>query len=433
MINFYNTLLRFAKPLLEALLKRRAAAGKEDPARLGERMGRPGRPRPDGPLAWFHAASVGEVQSALILIDALKRAAPALNILITTGTVTSAALVEKRLGGHVMHQFYPLDHPGWVRAFLDHWKPSIVFWMESELWPGMLNEVRVRRIPALLVNARLSLKSYSRWRYADALARHVLSGFALIITQTKRDASFFKALGAQNVVASGNIKYCADPLPCDPQDLARLKAATGARPKWVYASTHKGEEALACRLHARLQSRFPDLLTVIVPRHPARGAEALQICRDHKLSARLRSADMQDGPAPSDQIYIADTLGELGLFYTLCPVACIGRTFSDDGGGGHNPIEAAQLGCAVLHGPNVRNLQEIFDEMDESGAAVKIRDEKMFEAGLAAYLGEPDKLAARRDKALAFAAERSGILERVCGLIKPHLVAANIIRGDQEL
>lgn len=395
-------------PMLRLLLSRRARRGKEDPVRLSERMGVAGRPRPPGPLLWLHAASVGEAQSALILLDALMAGEPDLRVLVTTGTVTSAGLMERRLPPGAIHQYAPLDHPGWVQAFLDHWRPDRVLWMESELWPNMLAALRERRIPAALINARLSPRSVRRWNYLRGMIAELLSGFTVILTQTDDDAANFRSLGAHNVIATGNLKYAAAPLPVDDAALAALLPAIHARPLWVYASTHDGEEDLACRLHTALRAALPDLLTVIVPRHPERRDAIMQTIARHNLPARLRSTDGQ--PQNGDAIYVADTMGELGLFYRLAAVACIGRSFSSDGGGGHNPIEAAQLGCAVIHGPHVQNLQALFDDMNNAGAALRLADEADFEAQLRRLLTDSRACDALRDKGAAFVGAKAQIL-----------------------
>ena len=404
---------------MRALLGQRCRLGKEDPVRLPERMGIPGRIRPEGPLIWFHAASVGEAQSTLILIDALLAKSPAQNILVTTGTVTSARLMASRLPSKTLHQFYPLDHPAWVKSFLDHWRPDLVLWMESELWPNMLAHIRERGIPAALINARLSPRSFKYWRALADDAREVMGTFKIILAQTPEDAASFRALGADNVLATDNLKYCAAPLPFDRTALDELRKAVSSRPLWLYASTHDGEEALACRLHAALKKQIPDLLTIVVPRHPERRQDILAACKQVKLTARLRRTE--GSPMPDDDIYVADTLGEMGLFYSLSHLACIGRSFSLDGGGGHNPIEAAQLSCAVMHGPYVQNLAAIYRDMDEAGAALHLNSEEEFRAALEKFLTGQAALETQREKAAAFVNDRTKVLQAVMAALEPFL------------
>lgn len=411
LLKLYAALTEIATPLLSAHLRIRCKRGKEEATRLGERTGITGMPRPPGFLVWLHAASVGESQSALILIDALLKRDPAMHILVTTGTVTSAALMKQRLPPQALHQYAPLDHPQWVRRFMDHWRPNLALWMESELWPNTLLELQRRGIPAALVNARLSRRSFGRWRLAGSAARYVLGAFSPVLCQTARDAELFGRLGVKNATATGNLKFSAAPLPCSAEDLKTLQNAVQKRTIWLYASTHDGEEDLACRIHSRLKNRIPGLLTIIVPRHPERRDAIESLYKGYRMKTSLRSR--KEIPSPDDDIYIADTLGELGLFYRLCPVACIGRSFSSDGGGGHNPIEAAQLGCAVLHGPDVQNLADIYRAMNEAGAATLLTDKHDFAATLETILTNATVLEDLREQGRAFALDGGKVLDRV--------------------
>lgn len=394
---------------LRSLLKKRLKKGKEDPDRLEERMGIAGRPRPEGRLVWFHAASVGEAQSTLILVHKLLDTHKDINILVTTGTVTSAELMINRLPSRAFHQYYPLDHPAWVNHFLDYWQPDAVLWMESEIWPNMLSAIGQRNIPAALVNARLSEKSLNRWKKAKKDIVSILSVFNVCITQTEDNALSFKELGLENVVTSGNIKYSADTLPVDEQNFKILKDEIGARPVWLLASTHDPEEEIACRLHKHLKKEYPDLLTIIVPRHPERRDRIVGNCEKYGLNLKLRTTS-KALPDKDTDIYIADTIGELGLFYKLSPIAFIGRSLSNDGGGGHNPIEAAQYYCAIMHGPKIQNLQMIFDEFDAAGAAIKVKDETEFQNRLAKLFKDSDGLDALQHKAAHFVKNKAHVL-----------------------
>jgi len=420
LLKLYETATRAGKPVLSQWLAHRMRRGKEDPARFGERMGQPGRQRPPGRLAWVHAASVGEAQSALILIEALGRASPGINILVTTGTVTSATLMQRRLPSFAFHQYVPFDHPDWIKSFLDHWTPYLALWMESELWPNTLLALKQRHIPLALVNARLSDKSFSNWMMVKSAARDIMECFSVILAQSELDATRFKTLGAKNVAVTDNIKYSAAPLPCDTGALAALKVATDGRPLWVYASTHAGEESMACRAHKSIKEKLPNLLTIIVPRHPERRDDIAETCFENGVKFRLRS-NHNALPAPDDDIYIADTLGELGLFYTLAPIAMIGRSFSDDGGGGHNPIEAAQLGCAVLTGPNNQFQRPLYDDMQSDNAVIETQDETEFTAILEELLMNPDKLRAMQDKSAIFTRRKTHVINHVMEKLSPLL------------
>lgn len=410
-LGFYNSVSSLSAPALKILLNQRLKAGKEDEQRLAERMGIPSKKRPDGRLFWLHAASVGEAQSALILINALLAANPDLSILVTSGTLSSANLMGSRLPDRAFHQFYPLDHPKWCENFLNHWRPDAVLWMESELWPNMLSAVKARAIPSVLVNARLSQRSFARWSMAKGTVSDLLSAFTLILAQTPDDAARFETLGHPHVLMSDNIKYSASPLPYNEADLSVLQAMTGTRPCWVYASTHDGEEALTCDTHKKLKEKFPDVLSIIVPRHPERRDAIADTVRNHGLSFSLRSRS--ETIEDTTDIYIADTLGELGVFYKLCPAAVIGRSFSNDGGGGHNPIEAAQFGCAVLSGPNIQYQTDLFASMENENAVIILQDKSDLAPSLLSLFEHPEQLIAMQDNAKRFADDKAHVIDSV--------------------
>ncbi len=410
-LGFYSSVASLSAPALKILLNQRLKAGKEDERRLAERMGIPSKKRPSGRVFWLHAASVGEAQSALILINALLAANSDIHIVVTSGTLTSANLMESRLPDRAFHQFYPLDHPKWCESFLNHWQPDAVLWMESELWPNMLGAVKARRIPAVLVNARLSQRSFTRWSMAKGTVRDLLSAFTLILAQTPDDKTRFETLGHSHVVMSDNIKYSASPLPYNESALSALQAMTGSRPCWVYASTHDGEEALTCDTHKKLKETFPDALSIIVPRHPERRDAIADTVRAHGLSFALRS--QSESIDEATDIYIADTLGELGLFYKLCPAAVIGRSFSNDGGGGHNPIEAAQFGCAVLSGPNIQYQTDLFTSMENENAVTILQDKSDLAPALLSLYENPEQLIAMQDNAKRFANDKAHVIDTV--------------------
>lgn len=420
MLLLYRLVTYLAAPFLWILLRVRLGKKKEDGSRLKERQGIPSKPCPKGRLIWIHAASVGEAQSTLILIEKIHLQHPEVRFLITSGTVTSATLMAKRLPKHATHQYYPLDHPVWVNRFLDHWQPDLALWMESELWPNMLQSIKARRIPAVLVNARLSKLSRRRWGFLKSSAKKLLSTFNLILAQTEQDKTYYNSLGAQNVTVSDNIKYSAAPLPAFMDDLQKLQKAIGSRPIWLYASTHDGEETLAARLHASLKEEYQDLLTIIVPRHPERRDQIEQSLKVMGLNVILRGEEKHQ-PKNSTDIYVADTLGELGLFYRLSPIAVIGRSFSNDGGGGHNPIEAAQLDCAVLTGPHIQYQQKVFDDMRDNDAVILLQTEDEFRQELKTLLGDSGYHKTKTENAMRFADNKSNIIHVVMENLIPFL------------
>jgi len=411
-------------PLLLLHLRRRAARGKEIAARLGERRGF-GAARPAGPLLWLHAASVGETISVLPLIEALARRRPDLSFLLTTGTVTSAALIGQRLAPglapRVMHRFAPLDVPGWVGRFLDGWRPDAAVFVEAELWPNLIAAAAARGLPLALINGRLSPRSARWWGLAPGLARAVLSRFHIVLAQSEADAARLKALGAP-AECWGNLKYAAPPLPADPAELERLSALIGARPVWLAASTHPGEEALVLAVHRRLAAAHPGLLTLIVPRHPERGAEIAALAGGLAVTRRAAGED----PNAATNVHVADTLGELGLFYRLAQVAFIGGSLVPHGG--QNPLEPARLGCPVIAGPHTWNFAEIMERLEAAGGLWRIPPCPDPAAALAeavsAMLTLPERRRAQAEAAAAIAAEEAGLPDRIAEALLPLLPRA---------
>jgi len=361
----YRALTWAAGPLIHRYMQRRLNAGREDPQRFRERFGDASATRPDGPLVWLHASSVGESLSMLSLIERLRRERPEVVILMTSGTVSSARILENRLPPGVIHQFVPVDRMSWVRRFLDHWQPDLVLWVESEFWPGVLSEVKRRAIPAMLMNARISARSWRGWRRAPWMIRRILQTFDLCMAQTELDAERLRDLGAVNIACPGNLKFAAEPLPADPDTLAALEAATAARPRWLAFSTHPGEEETIAAAHRILVRNLPDILTIIVPRHPARGPEIEKTlaASGTPVSVRSRSQLLDKDIG----FLLADTMGELGLFFRLTDIAFVGGSLVPHGG--QNPIEPARLGCAIVHGPHMENFLAIEGELNTAGAS----------------------------------------------------------------
>jgi 3-deoxy-D-manno-octulosonic-acid transferase len=387
----YRLATSLAGPLLLPLwLRRRAARGKEIVARLGERYGQASLPRPEGGLVWFHAASVGETLS---LLPVIKIVACKKIILLTTGTKTAAAMAESRLAGVALHQFVPLDVPLWTRSFLDHWQPDAAVLVESEIWPVMLTELDNRQIPRLLVNARISARAARQWSRAPVTAARLFGGFSEIHAQSAEDAARLTALTGKPVRQGGNLKFFSLPLPVDESELAAERRKIPG-PVWLAASTHPGEEALVAQAHAALLADFPDLITIIVPRHPERGAA---------IAAELGGAPRRaQGDAPmGGKIYVADTLGELGLFYRLAPFAFVGSSLA--GAGGHNVIEPARLSRPVICGPHMQNFAEAAEILSSCGGLVTVHDAATLAAAARAWLTGPAAVEAGAAAERAFA------------------------------
>jgi 3-deoxy-D-manno-octulosonic-acid transferase len=405
-----------AAPIAPRLLARRLERGKEHPTRLAERRGEASQPRPDGPLIWVHGASVGEMLAVVPLIERMR--AQGFAVLVTSGTVTSAALAEHRLPAGALHQFIPLDAPRYVGRFLDHWRPDLALFVESDLWPNLILEAGRRRVPMIMVNGRLSERSFSRWRRVPGVIAALLSRFDLCLTQSTADAQRYGELGAPRVISTGNLKLDAPAPPVDDAMLRQIKLAIGLRPVIAAASTHDGEETAIITAHRRLRAKHPALLTVIAPRHPARGAAIADIAKVAGLSAGLRSRG--DAPKQNLDIYIADTLGELGLIYRLAPIVFMGGSLVSHGG--QNPIEAIRLGAAVMHGPHVWNFADIYRTLDDGQGARSVDDEEALTALLNDWLRNAAARSSVAEAGARIVKQLGGALDRTLAALDPYLI-----------
>jgi len=420
--SLYRGLTLVAGPLVWAWLLRRRAVGKEDPDRIRERRGVPTLARPEGRLVWFHAASVGEANSILVLVNRMLEADSALHVLLTTGTVNSARLMAKRLPERAFHQYVPVDLPGAVRRFLDHWRPDLALWTESEIWPNMLSEIARRGIPAAVVNARMSERSFRRWSLLPGVVGGLLGAFSVALAQTEADAERLRRLGAGNVQVVGNLKFSSDPPPADERALEDLRRAVASRPVWMLASCHPGEDEIAVRVHETLADKFPGLLTIIVPRHAERGAGILEVARGRGLTAALRSAGCL--PNPDQSVYIGDTMGEMGVYYQAVGIVCMGGSLIRHGG--QNPIEPAMFGCAVLYGPNMWNFTEITAQLEEADGALRVENGDALTKAVCKLLADPERRE-RLGEAARRVTERNRLaVDRALGALAPLIRAAGI-------
>lgn len=420
----YALLMAAATPLASLLLRRRLRRGKEHPRRLIERRGETTATRPRGSLVWVHGASVGELAAAIPLVGRLRERK--LNVLVTTGTVTSAALAAKRLPPGAIHQFAPLDAPAFIARFLGHWRPDLALFVESDLWPNTIMAAAERRIPLILVNGRLSARSFERWRYLPGTIETLLKRMDLCLVRTTADAERFDALGAPRITTTGNLKLDVPPLPVDEDKLARLSAMLAGRPVFAAASTHLGEETAIIDTQRRLKASFRGLLTILVPRHPERGPSIADAVSAGGLTAALRSRGQL--PQAGTDIYIADTLGELGLFYRLAPIVFMGGSLIPHGG--QNPIEPAQFGAAILHGPHVANFADIYAALDRARGAELVPDAARLPVRVGAWLTDAQARARASAAAKATVDLLGGALERTVAAIEPYLMQLRLERRD---
>lgn len=410
----YRPLTLIAAPFLPLWLHWRRRKGKEDAQRIRERFGHASQPRPAGQLLWIHAASVGEAMSVLLLMELLRQRFPALNVLLTTGTVTSARLMEQRLPEGVIHQYAPVDTPDATSRFIRHWLPDVALWVESEFWPNLVDAATEAHCYMGVINARMSEGSFTFWRRHPAMVGRMLAVFDFFFAQTPQDAARLKELGATTIHGIGNMKYDAALLPCDERELIRLKLSLANRTLWLAASTHPGEEELVARVHDALKQRHANLLTIIVPRHPPRGEKiASLLAKAHAVARRGKAEPITE----ATQFYVADTLGELGLFYQLCETVFMGGSLVEHGG--QNPLEPGRLSCAVITGPHTHNFAAIYGEMENAGACAIAQDADDLAAQLAAILGNARHMHAMQTRARQWVESKNGATEQLLAQISP--------------
>jgi 3-deoxy-D-manno-octulosonic-acid transferase len=424
MLKSYRVLTHLVAPIAPLLLAWRTRRGKEEPERRPERYGFPGASRPPGFLAWFHAASVGEVNAALPVIDTIAAEHPDVRILLTTGTVTSARLARTRLPKNAVHQYVPLDNQAYVQRFLEHWRPDLAVLVESEIWPNLVLETKARGVPLLLINGRMSASTFRSWRRRPGMSRPLFSAFDLVLAQNDSLAERFAQLGAERALDVGNLKTDAPPPPSDLPGREALASALAGRTVLLAASTHTGEDDMVASAHLMMKAALPNLLTIIVPRHPERGPLIAEQLKTAGLTFALRS----EGKLPElgTDIYVADTIGEIGLFYALAPVAFIGGSLVPRGG--QNPVEAIKLGAAVLTGPYRQNFNDAYSELLRGGGCREVTDAESLAQAALMLLGDETARAVMRVRAERAIAAMSGALPRTLEALKPYLPPTTMLK-----
>jgi 3-deoxy-D-manno-octulosonic-acid transferase len=408
---------RIGAPVAGVLLQWRQRHGKEDAARRGERLGIAGCERPNGALIWVHASSVGESIAALPLIDRL--AARGLTILMTTVTLTAAEVVQTRLPTRALHQFVPIDTPHAVDRFLDHWRPSLAIFIESELWPTMLKALHRRALPLVVVNARMSKRSFRAWGRFSAIANSVLGRADLFLAQTADDAERLKSLGAANVGVSGNLKFDVPPPPPDETALADLRQQIGGRPTFVAASTHPGEETAIIAAYLDLKQSGTSILTVLAPRHPERGDAVAELVKNAGLVLGRRSRG--DRIRKETEIYLVDTIGEMGMWYRTADVAFLGGSIVSRGG--QNPIEPAKLMVPIVHGPHVGNFREVYDAFAAADADTVAGDATALADAVRRLIQSGAERQRLAENARRCIEKRTGALEKTLAALEPYLAS----------
>jgi len=407
-------------PFTGPFLRARARKGKEDPTRRAERYGYASLSRPEGPLVWLHAASVGESLAIMPLIKRMESFG--ISLVLTTGTVTSASVAKDRISERTIHQYVPMDMKRAVGRFLDHWQPDLAIFAESEIWPTTIQELAKRNIPQILVNARMSDRSNRRWSKRPTLAQAIFGNLSHVLAQSEVDGERFRNLGAPWVSVVGNLKIDVGIPHADPAALAELKASIGGRPTWIAVSTHNGEEASMAKVHKMLAQHVPDILTILVPRHPDRTDDILRVLQKRGLEVAPRSFGAQI-TAETD-VYLGDTIGEMGLYLALSDVAFMGKSLKSQGG--QNPIEPVMTNTAILSGRYVQNFRETYQALLENGGARLVRDETMLAGHVLHLLRNRKDLEAMQSAARHTVNLMTGALDRSIEALDPYIMPLRV-------
>ncbi|MGI9366258.1 MAG: lipid IV(A) 3-deoxy-D-manno-octulosonic acid transferase [Rhizobiaceae bacterium] len=410
-------------PFSGAFLRLRAKKGKEDHTRRGERYGYASWDRPDGPLVWLHAASVGESLAIMPLIKRMESFG--INLVLTTGTVTSASVAKDRISERTIHQYVPMDMRRAVGRFLDHWQPDLAIFAESEIWPTTIQELARRNIPQILVNARMSDRSNKRWSKRPGLAQAIFGNLSHVLAQSEVDGQRFRDLGAPWVTVVGNLKIDVGTPKADAKALEKLRASIGKRPTWIAVSTHHGEEASVAEAHKLLAAHVPEILTILVPRHPDRSLEVQSALQEQGLKTVTRSSK---GPIkPDTNVFLGDTIGEMGLYLALSDIAFMGKSLKSQGG--QNPIEPVMTNTAILSGRFVQNFRDTYQALLESGGARLVRDEKMLAGHVLHLLRNRKDLESMQTAARQTVESMAGALDRSVDALDPYIMPLRVKAG----
>lgn len=419
-IGIYNTIVRIMYPIaIRRYIEKRKKIGKEDIKRFNERIGRPTKERPEGSLIWLHGASVGESISMLPLINRLLEIYPEASVMVTTGTTTSAEVMAKRLPERAFHQYLPIDNPVFATRFIKYWQPTIALWFESEFWPAILSAIKRRNIPLILINGRISNKSFKRWQQFDYIVKELLGCFTACLGQSEEDAYRLRVLGAKDAMCLGNLKYAGLPIPIDQNKKQEILKQIGKRAIWLASSTHNDEEFKIGRFLKDLQAKHPGLLTLIAPRHPNRGPEIKdKLITDFGLNVALRSTNEEI--TPQTDVYIADTIGEMGIWYDISPIVFVGGSLIPHGG--QNFMEPSRCRDAVIVGPHMHNFTDAMNRAKHADGIIQVNDVLELIDMVEQLLSNKELLEAKRSLAYNWATGEAKVLDGIVEKIQGYMV-----------
>ena len=350
----------------------RLIKNKEDKTRFKEKFCFFTKKRGNGNLIWFHGSSVGEILSVIPLIEKLEKNKTINKILITSSTLSSSKILSKFKLKKTIHQFFPIDSNGLTKKFLNYWKPSIAIFIESEIWPNMLVNIKKNSVPLVLLNARITKKSYNKWRMIPSTANMIFKNFDICLSQNKETKKYLKYLGAKKIKFIGNLKFSESKSQKNNNFDNKLTKIFKSKKIWCAASTHDNEEKICALAHKNLKNKYKDILTIIIPRHIQRADSIIKEIEYLDLNIQKRSQNSNINK--NTDIYLVDTYGETKSFYKICNTVFLGGSHINRGG--QNPLEPARFGCKILHGPYVQNFTEVYKLLEKNNLSCKFNNIK---------------------------------------------------------
>ncbi|WP_341791889.1 lipid IV(A) 3-deoxy-D-manno-octulosonic acid transferase [Rickettsia endosymbiont of Gonocerus acuteangulatus] len=413
MMRLYYFLSFLLLPIYFVIIFIRLLIGKEDIKRVKERFAIGKHRQDNGFLIWIHAASVGESMIALNLVDNISKHFPEVRFLVTSWTQSSAKILSSKLPKIATHQLLPIDNIIFTKIFLNNWKPDLGIFIESELWPGTINEA-AKHCKLLLVNARMSDKSFESWKKRKGFFQLIVTNFSEVIVQSERDLQKFNELGISNTTNLGNIKFANEKLPVNQEELVKLSEHLKNKQIILFASTHPEDEEIILPIIKNLKKQVTNCYIILIPRHPERVKSILDNCIAQDLSATAKSQN--DLPVLTDDLYIVDRFGEMGLFFSISSISFIGGSFKQ---GGHNILEAAHFSNCIIFGPDMSKNTDIAKHVLENKAAIQIKSGKELLNTLEYLLAPSNSIELKnyQENSLKFVEENQKILDEYLQII----------------
>ena len=372
MIIVYRLLINLILIISPLIVIFRIFKRKEDPIRFKEKLGFFSREKKNGKLIWFHGASVGELQSIIPIIEKLNKDKKIKQILVTSNTLSSSNIVNQYKFKKVIHQFFPVDSNFLSNKFLNYWKPSVSFFIDSEIWPNTILNLYKKNIPIVLLNARITKKTFNKWKLVSFFSKNIFNKFNLCLSSNLETKKYLSTLGAQNIKFIGNLKYSQSENNIKKIN-NKLKKFISRKKVWCASSTHPNEEVFCGLVHKSLKKKYKNLLTIIIPRHINRVSEIESDLS--KLNLKIHTHEPKKKIDDDIDIYLVNSYGQTKSFYSTCKNIFLGGSIINHGG--QNPLEATRYGCNILHGPNISNFNEIYNHLKKMSISSQINNKKM--------------------------------------------------------